>query len=452
MLKRFKPTLIAFLVLLLLLVYANYYEVDEIPEPGMEKPIEMVDGKSNEIDSITWSKNDKEILRIAKVEGKFSITVPGNYDVDKDEVKGVLEHFAALKSELTVAKNATDTSAFGINKDSVSVKISANQKIYNLTLGNKIPVGGSYYLLHSEMKTVFMVPGYIKGDFFKTASDFRNRQVFKQTLAEVQNIELLYNNLPLKLEKVSSIDWVITDPVNVPAEPTAVAALIQNFQNLSVSRFVEDHPEDLAKWGLKEPGFSISMKTDSGRTHRIDFGEVAGTETYFKVEGENAVNAVLNTDIDQLRVSVNDLRSRSLTHMALSDLKKIVLHNGEDLIELEKRDKDWFYSENKIDVSRLKVFLNMYNSIKIKEFLPIENLQVNKLDDPDNCNKFSFVKENDSFDFYFGAIEGVNLSLLHDGEILLVSKELSDSFKKLCEQILSNIKNKAVVNELTKEP
>jgi hypothetical protein len=302
------------------------------------------------------------------------------------------------------------------------------------------------------MKTVFMVPGYIKGDFFKTASDFRNRQVFKQTLAEVQNIELLYNNLPLKLEKVSSIDWVITDPVNVPAEPTAVAALIQNFQNLSVSRFVEDHPEDLAKWGLKEPGFSISMKTDSGRTHRIDFGEVAGTETYFKVEDEKAVDAVLNTDVDQLRLSVNDLRSRSLTHIALNDLKKIVLHNGEDLIELEKRDKDWFYSENKIDVSRLKVFLNMYNSIKIKEFLPIENLQVNKLDDPDNCNKFSFVKENDSFDFYFGAIEGVNLSLLHDGEILLVSKELSDSFKKLCEQILSNIKNKAVVNELTKEP
>jgi hypothetical protein len=138
--------------------------------------------------------------------------------------------------------------------------------------------------------------------------------------------------------------------------------------------------------------------------------------------------------------------------MALSDLKKIVLHNGEDLIELEKRDKDWFYSENKIDVSRLKVFLNMYNAMKVKEFLPIEKLQANKLDNLDTCDKFSFVKENDSYDFYFGAIEGVNLSLLHDGEILLVSKELSDSFKKLCEQILSSIKNKAVVDELTKEP
>jgi hypothetical protein len=75
--SRFKPTLVAFIVLVLLLVYANYYETDEIPEPGMQKPQKLVDIDPDKIETLTWKTGDKETLKLQREDGKFKVVVPG---------------------------------------------------------------------------------------------------------------------------------------------------------------------------------------------------------------------------------------------------------------------------------------------------------------------------------------------------------------------------------------
>lgn len=52
--KRLMPTALAFLTLIVLLVYANYFETSEILEPGAQKPELILGCQASEITSIAW--------------------------------------------------------------------------------------------------------------------------------------------------------------------------------------------------------------------------------------------------------------------------------------------------------------------------------------------------------------------------------------------------------------
>lgn len=446
--KRLQPTIIAFLVLVILLVYANYYEVDEVMPPGMQKPREILKLAPDKIDAISWESNGKTQLKLTKNEGKFEIVEPGKFAVETAEIEGIIRHFTELKSELVVVENATDTASFALNENSPQVKIQAGNDIRALKLGAKSPVGGSYYLAVVGDPAVYLVPGYIRGDFYKSIHDLRQREIFTRSLGNVDRIELGSGAEKIVLSKRDAIEWYIDEPVSIEADAEAIAGMIQVFQNLRISRFVEDEPQKPEDWGFASPSYRIAIKNSSGETFAIETGEYAGTETYFRQEGKPAIHAILNTDLEKLKKSVNELRTKILPELELAKLEKIsLIDKGKKEVVLVKKDKDWEMNGRIVESSLLDRFLGFYDQARVSMFITSDStqLQQNGFAAPENCDSFSLVYGDAERKFVFGTVQGVNLSLLYGNEILVVKSELQTAFKELL-QNLQESQEKAVIS------
>lgn len=445
--KRLQPTIIAFLVLVILLVYANYYEVDEVMPPGMQKPREILKLAPDKIDAISWESNGKIQLKLTKKEGKFEIVEPGKFAVETAEIEGIIRHFTELKSELVVVENATDTASFALNENSPQVKIQAGNEIRELKLGAKSPVGGSFYLAVAGDPAVYLVPGYIRGDFYKSIHDLRRRDIFTRSLDNVDRIELGSGAEKIVLNKRDAIEWYLDEPVNLEADAEVIAGMIQAFQNLRISRFVEDEPKKPEDWGFASPSYRIALRNSSGEIFAIETGEYAGTETYYRQEGKPAIHAILNTDLEKLKKSVNELRTKILPELEPAKLRKIsLIEKGKEVV-LVKKDKDWEMNGKMVESSLLDRFLGFYDQARVSMFIASdsEQLKKNGFAAPENCDSFSLVYDDAEQKFVFGTVQGVNLSILHANEILVVKSELQTAFKELLQNLLES-QEKAVIS------
>ena len=163
--KRDSCPLWRFIVLALLLVYANYFETEEKLPPGVQKPVSILGCSDKDIVSLTWRNGAEAELKVKYGKEGSRIVSPADYPVDHGEAEGLLKHFSELRSELISVENATDTAPYGIDASSPVVLVETATQTVQLTLGAKTEVGGSYYLVRQGDPRVFMVPGYIKGSF-----------------------------------------------------------------------------------------------------------------------------------------------------------------------------------------------------------------------------------------------------------------------------------------------
>ena len=163
--KKFIPTIIAFVIFVILAIYSNYNEVDEILKPGEVKSVSILGFNEDSIKSISFGKNGKFDIKVELSSPTSRIVEPSQYPCDDAESYGVARHFVELKSEYMFENIATDSTQYGIGTDSPSIKFETATQTVELTLGNQIPTGNSLYLFKKNDPHIYIVPAYIKGSF-----------------------------------------------------------------------------------------------------------------------------------------------------------------------------------------------------------------------------------------------------------------------------------------------
>lgn len=427
--KRFMPTIIAFMVLAMLLVYANYYETEEILPPGIEKPEQILACTDKDITAITWKTGSAGDLKLSINASGSKIIAPAEYRSDKNEVDGVLRHFAELKSAMVIAENATDTASYGFNASAPTVVIEAGSQNWELTLGAKTEVGASHYLIKKGDTRIFMVPGYIKGDFDKKLGDLRDRQLFVDDFGQVTSVSYKSAELPIELRLNESLtDWTIESPASYSADGVAVAELIQRMHNLRISKFVEDNPADPASYGLASPGLIIIAKNKEGREFALEAGEMSGVDTYVRIVGDSAIHAAATSGINEMRMKVNDFREKSLGLPAFSAITGLTLSDASGSITIEHKDGHWLNGLQKIADGDVKDFINAVGGTRVNSFNKLEKLEEYGLQDKSKCRLIELKGTDDKLTFWLGTRQGASLSVMNDEDLIDVSAELDDSF------------------------
>ncbi len=432
MIKRLMPTIGAFIALIVLLVYANYYETDEILLPGVQKPLSMLDCGENDIRSLTWKSDSESELKIVYNAGGSQIVSPGEYRSDKNEAEGLLKHFAELKSELIIAENATDSRPFGIDASAPVVLIETATRTLALTLGSKTEVGGSYYLARQGDPRIYMVPGYIKGAFNKQLADLRDRQFFNEDFGQVVSFIISTGSDTICLKQAESLsEWKIESPVSLSADGEVVAAFLQNVRNLRVSRFVEDRPEDPAGYGFASPNLKIVINNREGRQFVVEVGEMSGVDTYVRAGDLVAIHAAATADINDLRLAVKDLREKHLQVPVLEDLTEISVSDATGSITLEKKQSGWMIGVQKIADTDVKDFINALGRARINDFVDADQPEKKKdygIDVIERCRSVELTAGPETIHFWLGNRKGASLIIKTDNEVADISAELDDAF------------------------
>lgn len=135
--------------------------------------------------------------------------------------------------------------------------------------------------------------------------------------------------------------WRITAPHQLAADQTAVDGIVNRLQSADQERLVEEAPDDLGRFGLAEPGLTVSLELADGTHHELAFGD--GTPVGFNVfvkrgDGE-AVYIAAASIKDAVGKSLFDLRDRKVMAFTDADVARVEIE-GEALTATVERQPD----------------------------------------------------------------------------------------------------------------
>ena len=197
-------------------------------------------------------------------------------------------------------------------------------------------IGGAlvYYL---EIK-----PGKPRASDDETADT--SREAFKLTREEIQQITLTRGGQGYAFEFKDN-KWMLTQPVNGPADETAMNSLIGDLVSLKISRDLKAvSADDLKTYGLAEPKVKIDLKLKDGKSHSIQLGgkDFSEANVYAKVDGGNDAALISSSLLTNADKDLKDWRDRSvfggLTDL---DIKALKLNTESGAIALSKAEDGW---------------------------------------------------------------------------------------------------------------
>ncbi|EKD81858.1 MAG: hypothetical protein ACD_39C01602G0001 [uncultured bacterium] len=430
MIKRLIPTAVALMILLILLVYANYFETSEILKPGAQKPESILGWTASEITAITWKRDGDESIRLVVASDSSRLVAPKDVASDKNEVDGMLRHFAELKYEMVVAENATDTADYGLDNNSPTVIIEAGSRTSEIYLGNKSEIGGSYYLAKKDDPRVFMVPGYIRGDFSKAFDELRDRRWFSEDFGQIDRISIISPESAVELRLGESFsEWFIDQPASYSADGVVVAEIIERMHNLKISRFVDDNPAEQEDYGFASQGLVLTAVNRDGKVFSLATGETAGTETYVRRRGFSPIHASLNSDLNELKKTVNELREKYLALPRHDNITEINIADASASVTIERKEDKWLIGDRVVADADIKAFLSSLGQSRIFSFDRLEKLEEHGLHVKDKCRYIDIRESDNRFTLWLGNRHGMNLSIMNRDELMLISAEADDAFK-----------------------
>lgn len=136
-------------------------------------------------------------------------------------------------------------------------------------------------------------------------------------------------------------DWRITSPLAWRADPTAVASLLKELQNLMADeRFAK--PEEAASYGLGPPQLVLTVKTPD-QTTALEFGDTTpvGNGRYVRLAGKNEVYTLSYEKAELLDQDLTQLRDKRIMDIVATDVQRLSFRNaaGSSIVLMRQGDQ-----------------------------------------------------------------------------------------------------------------
>ena len=211
---------------------------------------------------------------------------------------------------------------------------------------------------------------YSKPEAAKTALDIKPENIAK--------IDLKYPDRELVLERSKGANlWEITKPIGAKADQTTANNLARAIADAEVTKTVDDHPEDLAPFGLKNPATIVTVTTTKGKTlPGIAIGKTTpvGFSAYIKFTDKPAVMLTSSAFPSGMNKTLDEMRDKDLMTFNVDDVKKLVIakDNGPE-IDLESTgDNKWSItapSKFGADSTQVRQVLSTLANTKVADFI-----------------------------------------------------------------------------------
>jgi hypothetical protein len=161
---------------------------------------------------------------------------------------------------------------------------------------------------------------------------------------QIQQIRIAKSGSPPVVLKKLADKWAIAEPKAMPADQDAVNSLTSSISTLNADRLIEDHPANLAEFGLDNPKEEVDVTLKDGKTDKLLLGSdtPSGSDSYAKLETKPAVYTIPSYSKSSFDKSVNDLRDKRLLPFNQDKLTSVTLASKGPSIEFGKNGQgEW---------------------------------------------------------------------------------------------------------------
>jgi len=216
--------------------------------------------------------------------------------------------------------------------------------------------------------------------------------------ADVEKAALKGETETVTFRKNEKNEWLIAEPLEVPADSYAVSSLVDAFADLRIERVVEKENADLKKYGIPAREVSLWLKGQAQPVKILVGQENAIDKTFFaQKDGDPRVVLIPSSLKSSLEKKFFDFRRKDVFKFESADIGMIKLAAKDVRWEARKTEEEWFLeSPLKALAKETKItsLLDSLSNLRAKEFAAEaktgEELKKAGLDKPETSVSLSF--------------------------------------------------------------
>ena len=262
---------------------------------------------------IVESENPFTLAKTVDEEGKVQYIVESHptIEVNPAGINALANNFSYVQMADTINEKPDDLSVYGLTEPQGKYTlVNENGTTKTIIIGDAI--GSMYYaMLEGDPKVYTIYGAYgnavlsgINGYRETTLVNIQSGKIGEELKSfRIDSREGCLVNIRVATEAdrvtASTSKFVMTHPYNMPVYASKLLEVFPQFSPVNVSQFVEDNPTNLAKYGLDNPQYTLTLE-DQEQKYVIRFGNLSedGRRVYCMMEGKNFVFDMLKNKLD----------------------------------------------------------------------------------------------------------------------------------------------------------
>jgi Domain of unknown function (DUF4340) len=285
---------------------------------------------ADHITGLTVTAEGGDVTKLAKVDGKWTMTSPIQTGVDDATVSGITSALSSIDVTRVIDDKGTDPAQYGLATPPLQVEftVEGDKTPHKLLIGSKSPTGASLYARRNDEPQIFLIPQFQEATFNKGTFDLRAKSVlasFDRT--KLNSFDIKDGKQNIELTKKGEA-WTLTAPVHARADFGTVESTIGQIESLQMKAVAAENATDadLKKFGLVDPAVTATLHT-ADKTISLEIGGAAADDTVYARDGSSktvvTIDKSLDTDLTRAadeyrRHDVFDFRSYNATKAELT--------------------------------------------------------------------------------------------------------------------------------------
>lgn len=382
---RFRNTLIV-LVLLVVAGGIAYWTQSHLPTKSSKY---LLDVKPEDITRITLKYPGRTIVVARAKDGKWDLVEPIKVPADANAIATLTTEIAHCSIKRVVEEHPKDLANFGLLHPQTTILAeTAKGPLPAIEVGKSTPVGYNIYIKAANKPAVLLTAAEFGPGTNRSVDDLRDRTLLKFNVAQVHKVTIDRAGSPeIELDREQG-KWRITKPTAYAADSFTVEQFLSALSNARVNEFINDHPKEVAQYGLNKPRIRIAIYTGKGnaRESLVVGSQIikAGQEGFYVQRGESpAVYTIHNWLFADIDKSLNDLRDKTVFAFEPSKVEKIKLAESGNTFVVSRQAKGKWRDTGSIE--------GEVDPIKVEQFMDhLRTLRANSIveDSPTDLGKF----------------------------------------------------------------
>jgi hypothetical protein len=287
-----------------------YFVESKNPAPGTTQNEKVFNVESGQVNEVRVTSGGQTSVLVKKDTG-WQLTEPVAADADTTEASSLATNIASLEETRVVDENAADLAPYGLAEPRLKIAFKAEgDKTGEVYLGDKTPTQGDVYAVKPDSKRVFLVSSYLETTFDKKPFDLRDKRVVKFERDKVDTLVVTRGKDSIRLKREGS-DWKVEQPIGGRADYTAIEGLLTRLSTAGMSEIVDGNATDLKKYGLEQPGMTITIGSGSSQAV-LDIGSTTEEKPHARDRSRPLVFTLDTTLAEDLKKPFDQFHKKDL--------------------------------------------------------------------------------------------------------------------------------------------
>lgn len=324
---KFKTTLLllaAFAGLLALVLYFD--SKGEKKKAADEKTNTLISLTAADVRKVSLVRNGQPLTFERDEAGPWRLTAPIQAAADAYEADGFLSTLTSLRIERVVEKAAKDPAAYEIPKTEVSLWVKGQDAPVRLLVGMENPLDHSLFAKREDDPRIVLLPSTLKTTLDKTVFDFRQKDVFKFTPADVKGIRVRAKDVAWQAVREEN-GWLLKAPVASLAAKGKIDSLLDALSGLRAKAFVaeEKSAAALKQFGLEKPEYEVALSLPAANQEIVFALHKEGDNSYATTSRSPQIITFEGTVLADLDRKVDEMREKKVADFYSWDADRIAL-------------------------------------------------------------------------------------------------------------------------------